>query len=581
MPALMIVNLVNAAALVLVLYITAHFTLGIAIWTLVIGFVSVRTLLQSLRQRRKAAPEIVSRRAILKVVRSSVMFGLIWVYPSMFVLPSVDGGAQVFTAALITGMICGGAITLYPIPLAAVSYSGPVTVGALVGMVLASNPVAIGLSVIAASFFFIFFQVIQRHAQLFVSEFVAKLDLEESNKSIEKLMAETRTEASEEKRRSEKRLAEAQKMEAIGQLTGGIAHDFNNLLAVIQGNAELLEELKSGEDAKPMTSAIVHASQRAAELTQRLLAYSRKQPLRPEVIDTRKLVSDMSDVLQRMLGETIVVSVGSRNGAWSALADPGQVEAALLNLGINARDAMPHGGKLIIECANVTLDEDSNIDGSEITAGDYVVLSVSDHGVGMSEEVRKRAFEPFFTTKGVGKGSGLGLSMIYGFAQQSGGQATIYSEEGKGTTVKLYLPRAYSETESTVKPKDEAVPRGNGETILVIEDDPAVRNLAEMMLRNLGYNVICAEDANEARQIVIGRNEIGLVLSDVILPGGASGPEFAEELRAGYPKIKVIFMSGYPAEAAKKNGFLGSDSVLLNKPFRVAQLARAMKEALR
>ncbi len=384
-----------------------------------------------------------------------------------------------------------------------------------------------------------------------------------------------------ETKRAQSLLNQRYRMEAVGQLVGGVAHDFNNLLAVIQGNAELLEELKSGEDAKPMTSAIVHASQRAAELTQRLLAYSRKQPLRPEVIDTRKLVSDMSDVLQRMLGETIVVSVGSRNGAWSALADPGQVEAALLNLGINARDAMPHGGKLIIECANVTLDEDSNIDGSEITAGDYVVLSVSDHGVGMSEEVRKRAFEPFFTTKGVGKGSGLGLSMIYGFAQQSGGQATIYSEEGKGTTVKLYLPRAYSETESTVKPKDEAVPRGNGETILVIEDDPAVRNLAEMMLRNLGYNVICAEDANEARQIVIGRNEIGLVLSDVILPGGASGPEFAEELRAGYPKIKVIFMSGYPAEAAKKNGFLGSDSVLLNKPFRVAQLARAMKEALR
>ncbi len=576
----MIVNLANAAALVLVLYITGQFTNSIIIWSLVIGLFSFRTLLQSLRQRQKAPPETVSQRAVHKVVRSSAIFGLIWTYPSMFVLPLADGGAQVFVAALITGMICGGAITLYPIPLAAIAYSGPVTAGGLIGMSLAANPVAIGLTIIAASFFFIFFQVIQRHAQLFVSEFVARLDLEESHKSIAKLIAETKSEASQEKRRSEKRLAEAQKMEAIGQLTGGIAHDFNNLLAVIQGNAELLEELELSDDTKPMATAIVHASQRGAELTQRLLAYSRKQPLRPEVIDTQKLLSDMSDVLQRMLGETILVSTRTQDDCWTALADPGQVEAALLNLAINARDAMPQGGEVIVECTNVTLDEDSSIDGSEVTAGDYVVLSVTDHGIGMSKDIRERAFEPFFTTKGVGKGSGLGLSMVYGFAQQSGGQATIYSEEGQGTTVKLYLPRAQSESKNSAKPQKEAVPRGQGETILVIEDDPAVRDLAEMMLRNLGYDVICAENANDARHSVSGYNDITLVLSDVVLPGGMSGPEFAEELKINHPNIKVIFMSGYPAEAARKNGFLGSDSVLLNKPFRVAQLAKAVQEAL-
>ena len=577
----MVANLVNAAALLLVLFYTGNVTIGIVIWSLVIGFVSFRTLIQNLRQRKKVAPDAVSRRAVHKVVRSSAMFGLIWVYPSMFVLASVEGQAQVFAAALITGMICGGAITLYPIPLAAVAYSGTVAAGGLIGMALAANTVVVGLIIIAGSFFFIFIQVIQRHAQLFVSEFVAKIELEESHQSIAELMAEIKSEASEEKRRSEKRLAEAQKMEAIGQLTGGIAHDFNNLLAVIQGNAELLDELELSTESRPIAKAIVHASQRGAELTQRLLAYSRKQPLRPEVIDVNKLLSEMSDVLQRMLGETIAVSTRSKDGCWSAVADPGQVEAALLNLGINARDAMPQGGEVMIECANVTLDEDSSIDGSEITAGDYVVMSVSDHGIGMSQDVRKRAFDPFFTTKGVGKGSGLGLSMVYGFAQQSGGQATIYSEEGQGTTVKLYLPRARSEIEKRDEPRTEAVPSGQGETILVVEDEPAVRDLAEMMLRNLDYEVICAEDANTARQMVAGHEEIVLILSDVVLPGGVSGPEFAEEIQTNHPKMKVIFMSGYPAEAAKKNGFLGSDSVLLNKPFRVAQLARAVKEALR
>ena len=580
MPPLMLVNLANALTLILVLYITGQLTLETGIWVFVLGFISIRMLWKAWHRRQKTAPETVSRRSVYRVVRSAAVFGLIWAYPSMFILPLVSGWSQVFAAALITGMICGGAIALYPIPLAAVTYSGLVTFGALLGMLLAGNPAVIGLGIIAASFFFIFFQVIQRHAQLFVSEFVTRLDLEESHKSVARLLVETKSEASEEKRRSEKRLAEAQKMEAIGQLTGGIAHDFNNLLAVIQGNAELLEQLELSEDAHPITSAIIHATGRGAELTQRLLAYSRKQPLRPEPLNVHALISSMSDIMQRMLGETIVVATRSQGGSWSALADPGQVEAALLNLGINARDAMPDGGKLTIECANVSLDEDSSVDGRDIPAGDYVVLSVTDQGVGMPEEVRKRAFEPFFTTKEVGKGSGLGLSMVYGFAQQSGGQATIYSEEGQGTTVKLYLPRAQAGSDGTAKPQVEAVPRGQGETILVIEDDPDVRMLAEIMLGNLGYNVICAEDAHVARKVVIRKSDIDLVLSDVILPGGTSGPAFAEEIKASNPEMKVIFMSGYPAEAAKRNGFLGSDGVLLNKPFRVAQLARAVKKAL-
>ncbi|MFD1156931.1 hybrid sensor histidine kinase/response regulator [Roseovarius aestuarii] len=381
-------------------------------------------------------------------------------------------------------------------------------------------------------------------------------------------------------RQSEAKLLHAQKMEAVGQLTGGIAHEFNNLLAVIQGNAELLDELGVVAESSQFTSAILRASKRGADLTQRLLAFSRRQPLWPQSVNTCEMVSGLSDILQPTLGETINIQSIAPKGLWNAFADPGQIENALLNLALNARDAMPYGGELTIACANFTLDEDSSVDGSEIAAGDYVVLSVSDCGKGMSEDVQKHAFEPFYTTKEVGQGSGLGLSMVYGFAQQSGGLATIYSEEGKGTTVKLYLPRAPSKTDNQEKPKVEAVPRGQGETILVIEDDPQVRNLAEMMLQNLGYRVLSAEDAITAHQSVDSHPEIRLILSDVILPGGKNGPEFADELRVTHPEITIIFMSGYPVEAAKNNGFLGSDSVLLNKPFRVAELAKAVSKVL-
>lgn len=379
-----------------------------------------------------------------------------------------------------------------------------------------------------------------------------------------------------DKKRLESSLHQAQKMEAVGQLTGGIAHDFNNLLAVIQGNAELLEEVAT--DHASMVAAILRASERGAELTQRLLAFSRKQPLSPEAFSMFKLISGMTDLLERTLGETIVIEVPSKRGGWRTLADPGQVENALLNLALNARDAMPTGGKLTIECNEITLDEGGFAD---IAAGEYVVLSVTDHGLGMTRDIQKHAFEPFFTTKETGKGSGLGLSMVYGFAQQSGGQTTIYSEKGKGTTVKLYLPRARSEVDMPKSTVTEAVPRGQGETILLIEDDFEVRDLAELMLKNLGYTVVSSKDADAARQCIGAHPEITLVLSDVVLPGGISGPEISEEHAVAHPKLKFIFMSGYPAEAAKRNGFLGSDKVLLNKPFRIAQLAKAVHDALK
>ena len=376
----------------------------------------------------------------------------------------------------------------------------------------------------------------------------------------------------------EEQLRQSQKMEAVGQLTGGVAHDVNNLLAVIMGNTEILMR-QLGRQERSLDT-IFKATKRGAELTHRLLAFSRQQPLRPQVIDLGALVSGMSDLLSRSLGETVEIEVQTDPDLRNALADPGQVENALLNLALNARDAMPSGGKLTIECSNIRLGESYVAENPETSAGDYVVLAVSDEGTGMITEVQAHVFEPFFTTKEVGEGSGLGLSMVYGFARQSGGQVTIYSEPGRGTTVKLYLPQANTPLRHGAAVQEQEVPLGRGELLLLIEDDPEVRALAMEMVQDLGYRVIDVPDAASAQAVLAAGETVDLVLSDVILPGGTSGPEFAEHARATYPGLKIIFMSGYPAEAAKRNGFLGSDQVLLNKPFQMDQLAKALRQAL-
>ena len=324
-----------------------------------------------------------------------------------------------------------------------------------------------------------------------------------------------------EQRQAEERLRQALKMETVGQLTGGVAHDFNNLLAVIMGNTELLGDELGANNAS--LDAIFRAATRGAELTQRLLAFSRQQPLEPRAIDLAVLVSGMSELLTRTLGETIEVMTSMASALWQATADPGQVENALLNLALNARDAMPGGGRLTIECANVHLDEVYVTRNPEAVAGSYAVLAVSDNGTGMTADVQAQAFEPFFTTKEVGRGSGLGLSMVYGFAKQSGGHVAIYSEEGRGTTVKLYLPRAEGAAEPEDAPLRQGVAQGRGEMILVIEDDPDVRTLAVAMVGGLGYRAIAVADAAAAHEALAGGKAIDLVLSDVVLPGGTSG----------------------------------------------------------
>ena len=379
-------------------------------------------------------------------------------------------------------------------------------------------------------------------------------------------------------RRAEEQLRPAQRMEAVGQLTGGIAHDFNNLLAIILGNAELLQE-RVGASNK-LTQSLIRAANRGAELTQRLLAFSRLQPLRPKAIDLDTLVTGMMDMLRRTLGETIEVDTDSMPGLWPARADPGQVDNALVNLVINARDAMPGGGRLTVGTFNADLDDADP--GHESISGKFVVLAVTDTGTGMATEVLEHVFEPFFTTKEVGQGSGLGLSMVYGFAKQSGGQLTVFSEPGHGTTVRLYLPRAEAiERHAEPEAPREATPRSRGEIVLVVEDNPDVRSLTTTLLGGLGYRVLEARDGKAALAILRESPRLDLLLSDVMLPGGMSGMELATEARRRRAGIKVLFMSGYAdGDAVRPSVGLDGGAPLLDKPFRRDLLARKVRQIL-
>jgi signal transduction histidine kinase/ActR/RegA family two-component response regulator len=371
-------------------------------------------------------------------------------------------------------------------------------------------------------------------------------------------------------------LRQAQKMEAMGQLTGGIAHDFNNLLQVILGNLELLQRRKlvADDEANRMVASAVRGAERAATLTQRLLAFARRQPLDPRPLDVNKLVQGMSDLLHRSLGEAIRVETVLAGGIWRVAVDANQLENALLNLAVNARDAMAGTGKLTIETANVHLDE-PYAQANEVRPGQYVMIAVSDSGSGMTPEVTAKAFEPFFTTKDVGKGSGLGLSQLYGFIKQSEGHAKIYSEPGDGTTVKLYLPRlAGAASGERVAVGAPALPAGREDRrILVVEDDEDVRTHAVTMLKELGYTVLEAADAESALRLFDAHPDVRLLFTDVGLPGGRNGRELADALRRRNPELAVLFTTGYARNAIVHHGRLDPGVDLITKPFTFAALA--------
>jgi len=385
-----------------------------------------------------------------------------------------------------------------------------------------------------------------------------------------------------ERKQTEAQLVQAQKMETVGQLSGGIAHDFNNLLTVVVGNADALSEmLKARPDLQALAEAIVQAGERGAELTQRLLAFSRRQTLQPAEIDCNALVTNMEKLLRRMLSETITIHTTLEPDLWTAYADPGQLENALLNLAINARDAMPHGGSLSIATGNVPLDARYRDLHPEVSPGQYVMVAVTDDGSGMPKEVLEHAFEPFFTTKEVGKGSGLGLSMVYGFVKQSNGHVAIYSEPGLGTTVRIYLPAitVTADHAPSLVPGQAETATGR-ESVLVAEDDPFVRSYAVAVLTKLGYRVTEAVDGHEALQKLNEGSDVDVLFTDVVMPGGINGWELAERARQIRPGLKVVLTSGYALETLAERGRLPDGAVVINKPYRKTELAKRMREAL-
>jgi PAS domain S-box-containing protein len=414
----------------------------------------------------------------------------------------------------------------------------------------------------------------------------ASAELRELNTTLESRVAD----AVAERMKAEEALRQAQKMEAIGQLTGGVAHDFNNLLTVILGGLETVGRQLPSLPASPATERVaravrmaVHGAERAATLTARLLAFARRQPLAPKPVDASRLITNLADLLQRTLGETIDLETVAGAGLWRAIADPGELENALVNLAVNARDAMPAGGRLTIETSNAYLDADYVAQIAEpVPEGQYVLVAVSDTGAGMSPETLAQVFEPFFTTKETGKGTGLGLSQVYGFVRQSGGHVRIYSELGEGTTVKIYLPRLTARQDAVVEgPEPEPAPiHGGREAILVVEDHDDLRAYSTGVLRELGYRVLEAANGRSALEVLQAANDVDLLFTDVVLPEGMDGRRLADEVQRRRPGIRVLFTTGYTRNAIVHNGRLDAGVNLIGKPFSFNDLAAKVREVL-
>jgi len=380
---------------------------------------------------------------------------------------------------------------------------------------------------------------------------------------------------------TESQVRQAQKMEAIGQLTGGVAHDFNNILTVITGTIEILgDAVKDRPHLAQIAGLISAAAARGADLTKHLLAFSRRQPLQPRSTDINALVVDAARLLRPTLGEDIEIESMLAHDLVPALIDPSQLSTAILNLALNARDAMPSGGKLTLETRNAVLDENYARLNSEVRPGNYVMIAVSDTGQGIPSNLLDKVFEPFFTTKDAGKGSGLGLSMVYGFVKQSGGHIKIYSEEGHGTTVKLYVPQAVGAPEALAAEAGISGSEGGDEFVLLVEDDALVREYVVTQISRFGYHTLAASNAAEALAIVDGPERVDLLFTDVMLPGGMNGRQLATEALKRRPGLKVLYTSGYTENALVHHGRLDPGVLLLPKPYLSSDLARMLRTAL-
>jgi signal transduction histidine kinase/CheY-like chemotaxis protein len=585
-PAIMAANALNALAVVLVFHLSGEPVALAAGWAAAAIGAAGWFWAAWRRKSRRPFPEAVGPRTTAKAVRNAAILGALWAFPSVALTPGAALPAQAFLLLIAAGMVSGGVTCFYPIPRAAAAYSAPIVAGAVFGLAQAEPTLLAGGLIVTASYLLVVRRVIARHSEIFVSEIVARIELEEKTRRVEALMARTEAEARRVVRDSAHRLERAQKMEAVGQLAGGMAHDFNNILSVIRGNAEL--QLEAPEKDAGLVAEIVGATERGAALIQKLLAFSRRQSLRPEPVDAARATEEAASVLRRLLSERITVTTRAEPGLTAVRVDRAQLDAALFNLALNARDAMPEGGPLEIASRSRVIGEAEAAAlaaevGHDVAPGRYVAILVRDHGAGMDAETAARAFEPFFSTKPIGAGTGLGLSMVLGFIRQSGGFVTIDTAPGLGATVTMCLPAAEAPAaaaEPPPPPRD--APRGAGERVLLVEDQADVRGAIAAMLRGLGYEVAEAGGAAEAAARLSDGFDARLVLSDIVLPGGGSGYDLARRLKRLRPELPVLLMSGYPETAGDGNGDGDSDGPppTLTKPFSRRDLARAVRVAL-
>jgi len=494
---------------------------------------------------------------------------------------------QTFFAFVIGGMCAGALASLsYYLPVfIAYTYSSALPLAA--GFLLDGRTVYAAMGCMAVVFVAAISFAAHQFNRAFVSGLRLNIDLSartgELTKRTEELTA-VNTRLQEEiaqRQAAESRLYQAQKMEAVGQLTGGIAHDFNNLLTAVLGNLELIEQggVSDGERIQRLAGAARRAAERGATLTASLLAFSRRQALRPQRTEVNRLVNATSELLRSTLGERIAIKTVLASGSWPAFVDPNQLENAVINLALNARDAMPYGGKLTIKTSNVYLGEEYHTAHPEVDVGHYVMLEVTDTGAGMSADVIERAFEPFFTTKPMGEGTGLGLSQVYGFVGQSKGHITLESEPGAGTSVKIYLPRLVGVEEAALGTPVATESTPMQATILVVEDDCDVREYIVSALTQLGYSVLEAGEASTALSVVEHHPEVDVLLTDVGLPG-INGRRLADEATRRNAGIKVLFTSGYARDTIIHNGVLDPGVELISKPFTIDTLGRKIVQVL-
>jgi signal transduction histidine kinase/ActR/RegA family two-component response regulator len=537
-----------------------------------------------LRDNRAAGYAFALATVALALLARFLLAGQIGGFPFLAFIPAI----------LLTSFICGwraGAVAAVLGGAARWYFVLPVPASAATLGSVAANPSVLGFSMYAFAVVVILTLVGAMH--LAFRDFAASEEQRKQlNAQLERRVHE-RTEALEtanqrlrdeaaSRAEAEAQIRQLQKMEAVGQLTGGIAHDFNNMLAIVLGSLDIARRhlMTDRGKAERFIANAMEGAQRGAQLTSRLLAFSRQQPLEPRALDTNELVRDMSDLLRRSIGENIRLESVLALDLWRTFADASQLESAVINLCVNSRDAMPNGGTLSLATANVHLDEAYAAENVDARPGDYVAIAVTDTGSGMSSEVLARAFDPFFTTKITGKGTGLGLSQVYGFVKQSEGHVKIESHVGKGTSVRVYLPRYLgAEQPPVAAPREIQTPRVNHETVLVVEDEERVRSMTVEALRNLGYAVLAAEGAQQALDLLEGGTTPHLLFTDVVMPG-MNGGALAARIQEKQPAVKVLYTTGYSRDTPLHDGILDRGAAFLPKPFTIDQLAAKIRSTL-